>query len=218
MKRTWVLRFLGGCVALACATAASVAHAQRPDYDRLGVYVGAGFSYSTDLYEDEIEDVLNTGFGVDVDESVGANARVGLRLLPFAAIELHYEWLDTYDIEIRNAGGQSSVDVQTLTANLKLYLPIQRFQPYVFAGIGYQNYEIDNDYFNGTVVTQDEDIDVAGRLGAGFDVYLTERIVFFLEGSAVLSNAEVELPAVISSSSIDKLFYAGGQTGLLYRF
>ena len=210
--------FAGGVALAVCMLLASAAYAERPDYGRFGAYLGAGFSYSTDLYEDEIDDALGTGFSVDVDESVGANARLGLRLLSFAAIELQYEWLDTYDINIPNAGGQSSVDVQTLTANLKLFLPIRRFHPYLLAGIGYQNYELEHDYFNSSVVSQDEEIDLAGRLGLGFDVYLTESVVVFLEGSAVLSNAEVRLPSAVTSSTIDNLFYAGVQTGLLYRF
>lgn len=189
----------------------------RPDFSRTGFYVGGGFSYATDLYEDEISDALDTGFSVDVDDTFGFNARAGGRFFRFVALEIQYEWLDTYDIKIPNAGGRSQVDVQTVTGNLKLYLPIQRFQPYVLAGIGFQRYEIDNNYFNGTIRSQDDDYDLAGRVGLGFDLYLTEHVVFYAEGSAILSNATIDIPAAVGSD-VENLFYAGFQSGLLWRF
>ena len=219
MFRSFDCRLIPIFVAIASVLSASSAHAQTPDFSRPGFYVGGGISYATDLYEDEIEDALNTGFGVDIEDTFGVNTRVGGRFFRFVALELQYEWLDSYDINIDNAGGRSRVDAQTFTGNLKLYLPIQRFQPYVLAGIGFQRYEIDNNYFNGTVRTQDDDIDLAGRVGLGFDAYLTENVVFYAEGSAVLSNAKIDLPAVVSGGdTIDNLFYAGFQSGLLWRF
>ena len=219
MVRSFDSRSVLVFAALAWLLAASAAQAQRPDFSRSGFYAGGGLSYATDLYEDEIEDALNTGFDVDIDDTFGVNARVGGRFLRFIAIEIQYEWLDSYDININNAGGRSRVDAQTLTGNLKLYLPIQRFQPYLLAGVGFQRYEIDNNYFNGTVQTQDDDIDLAGRVGLGFDAYLTENIVFYAEGSAVLSNAKIDLPPIVAGGdSVDNLFYAGFQSGLLWRF
>ncbi len=210
---------------LALLVCQSQAHAQgsgasgRPDFSRAGFYAGGGLSYATDLYEDEIEDALNTGFGVDIDDTFGVNLRLGGRFFRFVALELQYEWLDSYDINIANAGGRSRVDAQTFTGNLKLYLPIQRFQPYLLAGIGFQRYEIDNDYLIGPFRSQDDDIDLAGRVGLGFDVYLTEHIVFYAEGSAVLSEAKIDLPPVVAGGdTVDNLFYAGFQSGLLWRF
>ncbi len=187
----------------------------EPDYGRFGFYMGGGVTYATDLYEDEIEDAFNTGFEVDVDDTWGANARIGVRLLSFFALELQYEWLDSYDIEVQNAGGGSEVDTQTLTANLKFYLPIQRFQPYLLAGVGYQRYELDSSFFNGTIRAKQDDYELAGRGGVGFDLYFTEHVVFYAEGFAVLSEAEIDIPLV---ADVDNLFYAGGQAGLLYRF
>lgn len=179
------------------------------------MYVGAGLSYGTDLYEDEVDDALATGFEVNIDDTFGANARIGARVLPILAFELQYEWLDTYDIEIANAGGQSRVDVQTLTANVKLLLPIMRVHPYLLAGIGYQRYELDNNYFTGSVQFKNDEYALAGRVGLGFDLYLTESLVWYAEGTAVLSDADVRIPA---AGQIDNLFYAGFQTGLLWRF
>jgi opacity protein-like surface antigen len=205
--------------ALAMLLSASPGHAEEdgaePDFNRTGFYVGGGVAYATDLYEDEIEDALNTGFNVNIEDTFGVDARLGARFLRFLALELQYEWLDEYDIKVANAGGKSKVDTQTVTANLKIYIPIKRFQPYVLGGIGFQRYEIDNNYFNGTVRFKQDDYDLAGRVGLGFDIYLTEHLVFYGEGSAVLSDAKLNIPL---AGSVDKLFYAGFQGGLLWRF
>jgi len=222
MIRSFAPRYTAVFAALALLTLSSPVLAEQagsdtegPDFNRSGFYVGGGVTYATDLYEDEINDALNTGFDVDIDDTFGANARLGGRFFRFVALELQYEWLDTYDIKVANAGGKSEVDTQTLTANLKLYLPIKRFQPYILGGIGFQRYEIDNNYFNNTVRFKQDDIELAGRVGLGFDLYITKNVVFYAEGSAVLSDAKLDIPI---AGSVDKLFYAGFQSGLLWRF
>jgi opacity protein-like surface antigen len=219
MIRDFDLRYATALAALTLLFLASPAHAEEqgvgPDYSRTGFYVGGGVAYATDLYEDEIEDALNTGFDVDIEDTFGLDVRGGWRFLRFLAVELQYEWLDEYDIKVGNAGGKSKVDTQTVTANLKVYLPIKRFQPYVLGGIGFQRYEIEHNYFNGTIRLQQDDYDFAGRVGLGFDVYLTEHVVFYAEGSAVLSEAEIAIPI---AGNIDNLFYAGFQGGVLWRF
>ena len=183
------------------------------DYSRAGFYLGGGATYATDLYEDEVQDQV--GFNVDIDDSWGANARVGARFWRIVALELQYEWLDSYDIKIPNAGGRAKIDTQTATLNLKLYLPIKRFQPYVLGGVGYQRFELDGNFFNGTVQFKQDEYELAGRVGLGFDLYITKHLVFFAEASAVLSDAKIEIPVV---ADVDKLFYAGGQSGLMWRF
>lgn len=205
--------------ALACLVSAGAAQAQAPDYGRAGFYIGGGFSYATDLYEGEIEDALPSGFQVDIDDNFGANARAGFRISSFFALELQYDWIDTYDITVTNAdvSGQSAIDVQTLTANVKLYLPIQRFHPYMLAGIGYQRYQIETSSSPETVRFESDDYVLAGRLGLGFDVYLTEHVLFYAEGSAVLSDATVNIP-IDGAGEVDNLFYAGLNTGFLWRF
>lgn len=204
------------CAAFALLLCTTPAGAQEHDYSRAGLYVGGGFSYATDLYEEEIEDALASGVSVDIEDSFGVNARMGARFFRFIALEIQYEWLDDYDIKIPSAGGLSNIGVHTLTGNLKVYLPIQRFQPYVLAGVGFQRYEIDSNYLSGAIISQDDDYVLAGRVGLGFDAYLTEHVVFYAEGSVVLSNASINLPQ--PAGTVDNLFYAGFQSGLIWRF
>ena len=207
-----LVRLLACLLLLSPLTALADQH-ESPDYSRAGFYVGAGLTYATDLYEDEIQDQV--GFGVDIDDTFGVNARAGARFFRFVGLELQYEWLDSYDIKIPNAGGKAKVDTQTATINLKLYLPIKRFQPYLLGGIGFQRYRLDGNFFNGVIQFEQDEYEMAGRLGVGFDLYVTENVVFFLEGSAVLSDAEIKIPTI---SNVNNLFYAGVETGLMWRF
>ena len=212
VHRFGVARLLA-CLLLLSPLSALADQHKGPNYSRTGFYVGGGVTYATDLYEDEVKDQV--GFRVDIDDTWGANARVGARFSRIVGLELQYEWLDSYDIKIPNAGGKAKADTQTVTLNLKLYLPIKRFQPYVLGGLGFQRYELDGNFFNGTVQFKQDEYEVAGRLGVGFDLYITENVVFFAEGSAVLSDAEIKIPTL---SNVDKLFYAGVETGLIWRF
>ena len=201
---------LFGCLFFLSSLPALADQDEGPDYSRTGFYLAGGATYATDLYEDEVEDQV--GFNVDIDDGWGANARVGARFWRIVALELQYEWLDSYDIKIPNAGGRAKVDTQTATLNLKLYLPIKRFQPYVLGGVGYQRFELEG---NSVIPFKQDEYELAGRLGLGFDLYITKHLVFFAEASAVLSDAEIQIPGL---SDVDKLFYAGGQSGLMWRF
>jgi len=194
---------LFGCLFFLSSLPALADQHESPDYSRTGFYLGGGATYATDLYEDEVEDQV--GFNVDIDDGWGANARVGARFWRIVALELQYEWLDSYDIKIPGLLGRAKVDTQTATLNLKLYLPIKRFQPYVLGGVGYQRFELDGNFGSGVFATQfkQDEYELAGRLGLGFDLYITEHVVFFAEASAVLSEAEIQIPGL---ADVDKLF------------
>jgi len=207
---------LGSLLAVCTALPASAG-----DFSRAGFYLGVGGSYTTDLYENEIEDAIAVpGVSVDVESTPGVNARAGLRFLKFLAVELQYEWLDEYDIDVSFAGlgGTLEVKQQTLTANLKIYpIPAWRLQPYILAGVGFQRFELDGSVAGGLFIASEDDTALAGRAGAGLDIYLTEHIVIFGEASVVFTDLEIGLPAAIGSN-VDNIFYVGGQAGLMWRF
>jgi opacity protein-like surface antigen len=180
------------------------------DFSRSGVYLGGGVSYGADLFSDEIEDAF--GLPVDIDDTVGANARVGFRLLSFLALEAQYEWLSEYDIKIAGINA-ASLEQHTFTGNLKFYLPIWRIQPYLLAGIGIEQFELKVSLPPPFDFTE-KDTALAGRLGGGLELYVTENLALFAEGAAVLSDQKVSLPG----QDIEALHYASGQAGLLWRF
>ena len=71
------------------------------DYDRSGAYVGVGWSFAWDDFEDELE---SGGVRADVDGSFGINGRVGYRFHPKVAAELEYEWYDDFDFDAKFGG------------------------------------------------------------------------------------------------------------------
>jgi opacity protein-like surface antigen len=193
--------------------------ARAGDFSRMGFYLGGGASYSTDLYEDNIEDAV-FGLKVDIEPTPGANARVGLRFLEFLGVEAQYEWLDEYDVDVAYLGFKGSAEVkqQTLTANLKIYpIPFWRIQPYILGGIGFQRFVFDGRIAGGLVTLEEKDTALAGRAGAGLDVYITEHIVIYGEGSVVFTDTKIDIPPAFGSD-VDDIFTAGGQVGLMWRF
>ena len=217
------------CGVLLVLLAASTASAQQPadeppDYARDGFYVQVSGIFATDLFEDEIGDaLLPAGFEADIDPTFGVGARVGARFLRVLAIELDYEWLEDYDIDVGLVGGGNlggaSLEQQTLTANLRLFAPIGRFQPYLLAGAGFQRLELDLSSALPVTVTGDgTDTVFAGRVGLGFDVYLTENLALSAEGLVVLTNEEVDVNLGFGDQTISNIFYAGARWGATWRF
>ena len=179
------------------------------EFARPGSYLGGGFSYGIDIFENEIEDAF--GVPVDVDTSLGAHAVLGYRWLPFLATEIEYEWIDDFDVAV--AGTDAfRLGAQTLTANIKVILPIWRVQPFLLAGAGGTRWEI-NDQL-GLGISGNE-ISWAARAGGGIDFHLTRNIVLNTNASVVLTTLSIDdLPA----GDIDNLFYVSAGAGLQYRF
>lgn len=213
---------------LALWLSTGVGHAQggggNADYSRSGPYISISGLFVSDLYEDELEDQLSDAFGpvnVDVDNSGGISARVGMRLIPILAIELQYDWVAEYEVKFDVpvlTTDRISVDVkqQTLTANARINIPLGRVQPFVLAGIGFQHFELDGNATLGAIRLREnvKEMTLAGRLGVGVEFFVTENIGIIAEGTFVLTNEEFE----VADQTINNLFYAGAGLGLTYRF
>jgi len=204
--------------------AAVGARADDDGFSRSGAYLGVGATGAIHLFENEVED-QSAGF-VEVDESPGLNARVGYRALSWLALEGQYEWVNGFDfvaakdipanpiIGAKSTGTRlARLQSHALTANLKLLLPIWRFQPYLVAGVGAAFYEFDDK--TGAGLDTNETAFV-GRAGVGADVYITKHWLAFFEGSALLST--LDITDVTNSANISDLHYFALQLGAQYRF
>jgi len=163
-------------------------------------------SFIAQLWEDELEE--STGLDAKIDKSVGLNAALGYRFLPWLAAEFNYEGVKGYDIKL---GGSKAfrMDSHTLTANARFYLPFGRWQPYLLAGVGMAHYDLHQNF-----KVEGGTINVGGRLGGGLDVYLTENILLNAGVSVLLTGFEIEVPG----RNVDGLHYVSTQLGAAYRF
>jgi hypothetical protein len=142
--------------------------------------------------EQEAEDVANLAEPVSstTDDAWGAGGRLGWRLNKNLAIEGQVEIFGKYEIDHDSAaGGEEQTDLRFLTGtlNVKGYLPMNRFQPYLLIGGGYANAKLDPP--NGA---SDNRHGGAARFGVGADLYGNERVGVFTEAAYVLPFGDVD--------------------------
>ncbi len=178
----------------------------RKDFARSGPYLGVSGVFGYPLFEDQISGA--TG-GAKFDPSSGLNARLGLRVLPFLAVEAQYEWMSGFDVTGLPVIGDAEIAGHTLTGNLRWLVPVWQVHPYVLTGIGVTRYKIDL----GALGSADQDR-FAGRLGGGLDMYVTEKLVVNFEATALLTVNDLEF----NQGSITSLHYLSASVGLIYRF
>lgn len=209
MKKT--RRLLLTVVLAACLLPAA---ASADDFSRFGPYIGVNAAYGYPLFEDQVQEVAGPVLGADtqLDDSWGLNARAGLRLLSFLAIEAQYEWMDDFQIQPSNALPNIDITGHTLTGNLKFYIPIRRVQPYFLAGFGFTKYKFAAQGFDSYT-----DTFFAGRVGAGADIYLTKKWAINAEASALLTASDLENIGQ-NLDSLSSLHYISASLGLMYRF
>ena len=191
-------------------------------FSRPGFYIGAGGVYASDIFEGEIEDIAEDSFGVsvnvDVEDSWGANGRIGYRLGSWFAAEIQYEWIDSFDVDLSAVGlpvGAASLEAQTVTLNGRLIAPIWRTQPYLLIGIGGAFYDFKDNTAGNILGGSGDRTGVAGRTGGGFDVYLTNRLVLNAEAAVLLTTGDFNTPA---AGDLNDPYYLSVGVGLRYQF
>jgi opacity protein-like surface antigen len=173
--------------------------------DRSGPYIGLAVAVAGLLeVDDEFED--DTGLSdIVADFSEGLQARAGYRVHPLFGVEVNFEWLSEFEIEGGEVGTLGELEVRTLTADAKLFLPNwKNGQFFLLAGAGVLGAEFKDTL--GLGVSEDE-TDFAARFGAGIDIYLTKNIAVTVEASYVFPTGDVK-----------HLDYVSGNAGLQYRF
>lgn len=185
---------------------AGPAKATESDYAETGPYLGVGAAFAWDNFD-------NLG-RLDPDMAYGFNIWGGYRFLSFLAAELQIEyvngfdapyeiWLNTFVPPLLLARQEFEGEAVTFTGNLRAYLPLGRFQPFVLAGVGLGYVEFSGvDRFH-----RPSDTAFAARFGGGFDFYLTDALALQLASSYVLQTGD-----------LDGFDYMSLIAGLQYRF
>lgn len=181
MKRILALGVCGLVVALACGSV----RAEEDEFNRKGAFAGLGASFEVPAFQG-----ILTGRGGD---SWGFNVRGGYRFNEYVAAEGIYEYADKFGGSVTSplTGRKRSADVQTNlgAAGWKLILPLNRFQPYLWGGIGMLNangnakiQRLDG----ATVRASDSNTGFMGRVAGGLDVFLTREISVYTDASYVM--------------------------------
>jgi hypothetical protein len=171
----------------------ALAAAQEQDVTRSGSYVGVAGTWAIELFDPPPP--------LDVDNSIGLNARAGYRFMPYLAAELHYEWGSEFDVDA-GVFGETEIETHVATVNVKgIYTSpnVGPIQPYLLAGAGFMYAEAD-----------DIDVDETGfaaRMGGGFDLYFSESV-----------SAVAEVTYVLTTGDVDGLDYLSLAWGLRYHF
>ena len=159
----------------------SIAPGDPEDFARAGAFVGLGFNWEVPGFQGELRD---QGYG----NSWGFNARGGYRFYDWLAAEGIIEYADKFGPNAQGATGDDFSLLST-TVNGKFIVPLQRFQPYLSAGIGFL-YADQGEGFVDSV--KDRDFGFIGRLGGGVDLYLTRHWSIFVDNSWTMSTDNTE--------------------------
>ncbi|MFH2002090.1 MAG: porin family protein [Planctomycetota bacterium] len=152
---------------------------KAPECLREGFYAAAGeqtvhADYNTTKAQERLGDRFKTC------DSYGPELRAGYRFNPYVATELLFQNYASSDYRYANRY-VGYYDVWAVTLNLKGYYPIaDDFQPYASVGAGYIDWLMKDGLNMGLNRNQGE---LAGRLGLGFDAYITKNWVFYMEFS-----------------------------------
>jgi opacity protein-like surface antigen len=204
MKRVSFASFVAGMLSFSAMLLPAPARGEAP-YDRIGPYVGGGFSYALQNFglgkteqavSSAVSDFIgrNVAVGLGADDSPGFDIRGGYRFHPNFAIEGDFQYFTGFDANIDkiSLNGQElpippavntkfgSIDTLAMTVNAKGYALTGRIQPYGLLGVGFMRASFDP---NVEGATSQDDTTFALRFGAGVDFYVTPNIIVNLEAS-----------------------------------
>ena len=163
------------------------------DPNRTGAYVGLAGTWG----HQEFQDTNN----INVDDSVGFNARAGYRALSWLSAEVQGEWLAGFNVDFGADSGE--IEMHLIGGNLRLNLPTGLIQPYALFGGGYMNANL-----TGVSGGQGQDGDGAfARLGGGMEFYPWPFLAL-----------DFGLTYVLPTGDVDKLDFLSITWGALYRF
>jgi len=175
-------------------------------YTGAGPYVGIGPAGGFSTFQNNL-----SGFG----NSYGFNVRGGYRFTNYLAAEALYEYMDDFGDSVK-AGGRPGghVDISTNNFSLlgKVILPTGTlFEPYAFGGVGFLNANGNGELkaLGKTVSGADSNTEFAGRVGGGFDVWITENIAAYVDAGYVMPTSGLSALRYVSLSGGVKYSFAG---------
>jgi opacity protein-like surface antigen len=139
----------------------------KTDYARTGFYGGVGGSYVFQNFDTQD----------DASNFWGVSGRAGYRFHRLVATELVFDFFPSFGgFDDSRSTAQINAHAWDITANGKLYPEslTGRFQPYAIGGVGVMRVDQSS---------EDARTEIVGRVGAGFDLHLNEKVRLYLEGA-----------------------------------
>lgn len=135
-----------------------------------GFYLGAGFLYAAEDFEETII----------VKSSLGGSVVAGYRTRSFFAAELRYEGFDGF--ELKGSNGRGEIDGYAVTLNAKLYPISGPIEPFVGVGLGGMSLKA-KAILNSGLRGSDRASDVLARVAGGFDLPVNHHLALTFEAA-----------------------------------
>jgi len=175
-------------------------------YTGPGAYLGIGPAGGFSTFQNDLK-----GFG----DSYGFNARGGYRFTKYLAAEALYEYMDDFGSSATlgsRATGNVNITTNSFSLLGKVILPTDTLlEPYAIGGVGFLNAN-----GNGKLKTlgvqasgADSDTEFAGRVGGGFDVWITQNIAAYVDATYVMPTSGLSALRYVSLSGGVKYSFAG---------
>ena len=162
----------------------------KNDFSRKGAYLSVGFLSSAGEFDFErTDEAFDIPLVPNIDETTsvegeGMSLRVGFRTSESFAFEILFDFA-SYDMTEETPGIEfdGTIDTFTLGFNGKVYIPVQRVEPYFLFGIGIGSAAVQSDYNNGTIfVSESASMTTMNlKFGLGMDIYAHRNFAIFLE-------------------------------------
>jgi hypothetical protein len=167
---------------------------EEVDYHRRGVYLGLAGSWAVEKFDDDND--------INIEDSVGVNARVGYHALSWLSLEAQAEYLPKFEIDFGPDTGDLAVWLAG--ANLRLNLPTDLIQPYALLGGGYMGADLSG---AGTGGRDYDGNGGFGRVGGGVEFYFWPFLAL-----------DAGVTYVIPAGDVQDLQFLSIHWGAIYRF
>lgn len=167
---------------------------EEVDYHRRGVYLGLAGSWGVEKFDDDND--------INIEDSVGVNARVGYHALSWLSVEAQAEYLPKFEIDFGPDTGDLAVWLAG--ANLRLNLPTDLIQPYALLGGGYMGADLSG---AGTGGRDYDGNGGFGRVGGGVEFYFWPFLAL-----------DAGVTYVIPAGDVQDLQFLSIHWGAIYRF
>ena len=163
------------------------------DANRTGAYLGLAGTWGVEKFND--------ANNLNIDDSIGFNARGGYRALSWLSAEVQGEWLAKFNIDFGDDSGD--LEMHMIGGNLRLNLPTGLIQPYALFGGGWMHADL-----SGAGAPSGYEGDGAfARVGGGMEFYPWPWLAI-----------DAGVSYVIPTGDVDNLQFLSISWGALYRF